>query len=130
MTRARGHVLQRATAAYLTRWWPHAESVPNGRPGRDILGTPGVWWEVKTSFAGTSARAVVQETLTAVLNSWPANTDWPPDATPPADVPVVVYWPPGVGERRPDQAICLMPLPELMRLLVDAGYAPPPKENQ
>jgi hypothetical protein len=110
MSRDRGFVLQRALATYLTRWWKNAESVPNGHPGRDILGTPGVWWENKTSFKGTSLQAVVWKTAK--------------DATDPMSV--VVYWPPGVGKDRPERAIAMTSLPEMMQLLTDAGYAPAP----
>ena len=94
MTRARGHNLQRATAAYLTRWWPNAESTPNGRAGRDVLGTPGVWWEVKTSLKGTSPTAIVDKTYD--------------DAD--GELPVAVYWPPGTGAANPERAIAMQPL--------------------
>jgi hypothetical protein len=110
MSRDRGFVLQRALATYLTRWWPHAESVPNGHPGRDILGTPDVWWENKTSFKGTSAQAVVWEVTVRAGG----------------EMPVVVYWPPGVGKDRPERAIAMTSLPAMMDLLVEAGYAPAP----
>ena len=113
MTRARGFSLQRAAANYLTRWWPNAESTPNGRPGRDVLGTPGVYWEIKTSFAGTSPGAVIRKTAAA--------------AGP--DLPVVWYWPPGTGEKRPDLSVVLLPWRDLMRLLVEAEYAPEPDES-
>ena len=118
MTRARGHVLQRAFAAYLTRWWPSAESTPSGRPGRDILGTPGVWFEVKSSFKGTSPGAVVADTNSAC---WYGAHN---------DLQVVVYYPTGTVAKGTGAAIVMLHVPELMRLLVDAGYAPQPKEDQ
>jgi hypothetical protein len=114
VTRDRGHVLQRATAAYLSRWWPNCESTPNGRPGRDILGTPGVWWEVKTSFKGKRMPEVVRDAASAAGER---------------DLPVVVYWPPGVGAGRPGSAIAILPLPSLMELLSAAEYAPVPAEG-
>ena len=127
MSRARGHVLQRAFAHYLTAWWPSAESTPNGRPGRDVLGTPGVWWEVKSSLAGTSPAAVVAQAVKGASEEAKRllGTDKPGVQC----LPVVVYFPPGIGAARPDRAIAMLPLPELMQLLVDAGYAPAPKED-
>lgn len=122
MTRARGHALQRATAAYLAHWWTSAESAANGRTGRDILGTPGVWFEVKTSLAGTSPSEIVKQAVTGAINAGAASDLMP-------ELPVVLYWPPGVGAARPELAIAMLPLPKLMRLLTEAGYAPEPKED-
>src|SRR5215469_5835354 len=123
MSRARGLALQNALARYLQAWWPSAESAGAGRNGRDILGTPGVAFENKTSFAGTSPRAALKQ---AVQNAG----DY--------QLPVLVYWPPrdknspsepGVGARRPHEAIAMLPLPHLMQLLEDAGYAPERKDQ-
>jgi len=122
VSRARGLALQNALARYLQAWWPHAESAGTGRNGRDILGTPGVAFENKTSFAGTSPRAALKQ---AVDNAG-------------GDIPALVYWPPrdknspserGVGARRPHEAIAMLPLPTLMWLLESAGYAPARKDQ-
>jgi len=118
VSRDRGIDLQRATARILARWWPNAETNPNGRGGRDILGTPGVWWEVKTSFKGTSPGAAIRQ---ACMGAHAVDDV--------LEVPVVLYWPPGVGEKRPDQAIAMMAFPDVMHLLESAGYAPEPKEE-
>jgi len=111
VSRARGLVLQNALARYLGAWWPSAESAGAGRPGSDVLGTPGVVWENKTA------------------------TDFKRDFKPTAwmkqcaghaangDIPVTVYWPKGVGEERPGGALAIVPLPELVDLLREAGYA-------
>ena len=109
MTRARGHALQHATASvFAAAGWVHAESTPNGRPGRDILGIPGIYVEIKTSFAGTSPGAVVQDTACKAGG----------------DLPLIWYWPPGVGARRPDLAVVMMPPAAALRLLREAGYGP------
>jgi hypothetical protein len=129
VSRDRGHVLQRATAAYLARWWPNCESTPNGRPGRDILGTPGVWWEVKTGARlrpGEWLRQACQAVQSA--NKGPGMYRYS-GRLPLPEVTVVLYWPPGVGERHPEQAIAMLPLPELMRVLVDGDHAPAPEES-
>ena len=113
MSRARGLALQNALARYLQAWWPHAESAGAGRNGRDILGTPGVAWECKTSLAGTSPSAVVRQ---AVANAH-------------GDIPIVAYWPPGVGAARPQEVIAMMPLGIALYLLDKAGYAPVPERK-
>src|SRR5271168_5002627 len=49
VSRDRGIRLQNALARYLAGWWPSAESAGSGRPGTDVLGTPGIAWENKTA---------------------------------------------------------------------------------
>jgi hypothetical protein len=104
MSRNRGLDLQNALARYLAAWWPSAESAGAGRPGSDVLGTPGIVWECKT----------------------PRRFDpfvWAKQAAGHAragELPVCVYWPDGVGERRPELALAIVPLPELVALLADS----------
>ena len=108
MSRARGLVLQNATARFLQgRGWPHAESAGAGRNGSDILGTPGIVWECKTAREWKISAWVRQ----AVDHARGGQ-----------DVPVTVYWPDGVGESRPQAAMAILPLPELVELLTAAGY--------
>lgn len=80
-----------------------------------MLRTDGVWFECKTeSLATMSTRKggpasyVLQATGTAGDH----------------DIPVVVWWPPGVGAERPEATVSMLSTPWLMRLLVEAGYAP------
>jgi hypothetical protein len=110
VSRDRGIRLQNALARYLTAWWPSAESAGSGRPGNDILGTPGIVWECKTARGFRPAEWVRQ-----------ARTHAPAAG----DLPVVVYWPDGVGEGSPQCAMAIMPLPYLVSMLVGAGYADP-----
>jgi hypothetical protein len=98
--------LQNALAAYLRQWWPHAESAGSGRPGSDVLGTPGVVWECKTP------------------QQWRV-WEWTRQAqrhVKNGEVPVCVYWPHSVGERRPELALAILPLPELVKLLRAADF--------
>ncbi len=111
MTRARGNQLQNVLAKYLSRWWVHAESAGSGRNGRDILGTPGVFWENKTSGARFRPGEWVRETTRRVQLG---------------EIPIVVYWPPGTGEKSPEHAIVMMYLPFTMTLLELAGITPSP----
>lgn len=112
MSRARGNRLQNALAVYLARWWPHAESAGAGRNGTDVLGTPGVVWECKT------AMDFKRDFRPA---AWVAQAAGHARA---GDVPVVVYFPPEVGAANTGNTLTIVPLHVLMRVLVEAGYAP------
>ena len=103
MSRARGLVLQNALASYLrTNGFPGAESAGAGRPGTDITGTPGIVWENKT--AGQLR-----------IKQWVAQAQ--SHAKGGTDLPVTVYWPDGVGESRPELAMAIIPLRDLVQLL-------------
>jgi hypothetical protein len=110
MSRGKGNAAPAWVAAYLTRWFPSAEKTPNGRPGRDILGTPGVAIEVKT---GAEWR-----------HKWVAQSAG--HATDDEELAFIVYLPPGLGARAVADSLAVMPLHALMPLLVAAGYAPAP----
>lgn len=109
MSRNRGNRAPHWVAAYLRPWWPSAEPTPNSRNGRDILGTPGAAIEIKT---GTEWR-----------NSWLKQAASYADD---GEVPILLYLPPGLGERHVADAMGVLPLRILMPLLVAAGYAPAP----
>lgn len=130
MSRDRGSRLQNALASYLRNWWEHAESAGAGRNGRDVLGTPGVWWENKTAEDGEHRPG--QFMRQAVKGAaGPEGACSVADCGPGCgrhDLPVVVWWPPGAGKERPELAIAMLPLPELMDLLVLAEYAPARKD--
>jgi hypothetical protein len=108
VSRDRGNRAPAWVAEYLTRWWPGAEKNPNGRAGADLLGTPGVSFEIKT---GTTWR-----------------TSWGRQAEQYPGLQVLVYLPPGMGEQSVQHAHCIMPLHVLMQVLVEGGYAPQPRE--
>jgi hypothetical protein len=107
VSRDRGLRLQNALAAYLRQWWPSAESAGSGRPGSDVLGTPGIVWENKTS---AQVRAV---TWIDQVKSHRRRS---------IDLPVVVYWPPLLGDQRAELAVAMLPLGELIQLLHEAGW--------
>jgi hypothetical protein len=133
VTRARGNVLQNALAAYLARWWVNAESVGAGRQGTDVTGTPGVVWECKTASDFKRdfrpAQWVKQAQNHAVFDA-----EWPVlslavgvDPEPP--VPVVVYFPAGIGAANTANTMAIVPLHVLMRLLTEAQYTPATQET-
>jgi hypothetical protein len=109
VTRDRGNRAPHWVAAYLAPWWPDAEPTPNGRPGRDILGTPGVAIEIKTG-AEWRAKWIKQAAGYAADG----------------EVPLLLYLPPRLGEQHVADAMAIMPLRLIMPLLVAAGYAPAP----
>jgi hypothetical protein len=107
--RAKGNVAPAWVAAYLQPWWPAAEKTPNSRPGRDLLGTPGVAFEVKT---GAEWR-----------HGWVRQAaGYAADG----ELPLLVWLPPGCAEAQVANALAVLPLRLIMPLLVAAGYAPPP----
>jgi hypothetical protein len=112
VSRGKGNAAPAWVAAYLSAWWPGAEKTPNSRPGRDILGTPGVAFEIKT---GAEWR-----------HGWLAQVmRYVKDG----EIGLIVYLPPGCGERSVGDALAVLPLREIMPLLVAAGYAPQPTEE-
>jgi hypothetical protein len=126
VTRARGNRLQNALAAYLAAWWPHAESAGAGRNGTDVLGTPGVVWECKTAAEFKRdfrpAQWVAQAKMHALCRCNPICHPGCDGAT--GNVPVVVYFPPGIGEANTGNTLAIVPMHVLMQLLTQAGYAP------
>jgi len=107
VSRDRGNRAAAWVAAYLTAWWSLAEKTANGRPGADIQNTPGVAFEVKTGATWRSQW--IEQAAGYGLNG---------------NLPVVVYLPPGMGEKSVHNAQAVMPLHVLMQLLEDAGYTP------
>jgi hypothetical protein len=124
--------LQNALAAYLTRWWEHAESAGAGRNGTDVLGTPGVAWECKTAVDFKRdfrpAQWVAQAKSHAVLHAEWVEFGADPDLEPP--VSAVVYFPPGIGKENTGNAMAIVPLHVLMRVLQEAGYTPENTKTQ
>jgi len=128
MTRARGNRLQNALAGFLSIWWPHAESAGAGRQGTDVLGTPGVVWECKTASdfkRDFRPAAWVAQAKTHALCRC-AQICAPGCDGDSGNVPVVVYFPPGIGERNVDAALAIVPMHVMMHLLTEARYAPAP----
>ena len=129
MSRARGNVLQNALARYLTAWWPHAESAGAGRNGSDVLGTPGVVWECKTAYdfkrdfrpAAWVKQAKQHATDCGCTDSLACAPGCDGQRGDP-DLPVVVYFPPGIGEANTGNALAIVPLHVQVQLLKEAGY--------
>lgn len=119
MSRKRGLNLQNALAKYLRgQGWPSAESAGAGRSGTDILGTPGVVWENKTADEWDVLAWVRQAKAHSRINNGPHRNAV--DLV--LDIPVVVYWPRGVGEESVESTLSIVPTGIIIRLLREAGY--------
>jgi hypothetical protein len=107
MSRGKGNRAAAWLAAYLRPWFPSAEATPNGRPGRDVLGTPGIAIELKT---GAEWRATWLKQAAKYASE--------------GELPWLVYMPPGCGERQIGRAMVIVPLEVALPWAVAAGYAP------
>jgi hypothetical protein len=100
----------RKSEALLAEWygergWPHAERVPAGLPGRDLLGMPGLAPEVKARRAFDPLAWVRQAKSNAGL-----------------DIPYVVLRCNGQGQAQMAEWFVGMTLLDHTNLLLDAGY--------
>ena len=110
MSKARGLDLQNRLAEYLAaNGWPSAQSVGSGRPGADILGTPGLAWENKTADEFRVLEFCRQARANAMA----------------LDVPIVAYWPRGSGALSVASIPTILPMVWTVRLLRGAGYGAP-----
>lgn len=107
MSRGRGNRAPAWVADYLRAWFPNAEPTPNSRPGRDVLGTPGIAIEVKT---GAEWRATWLKQAAKYASD--------------GELAWLVYLPPGLGERQVRRAMVIVPLEVAIGWAVEAGYAP------
>lgn len=102
--RRRGTETQVAVAKYLAeRIYPHATDAGMGRPGRDILNTPGTSWEVK-------ARRDLDP------------LGWMRQARKAEGLPIVAFRPDGAGPTTIEEWPCLITLKDLVDLLEANGY--------
>jgi hypothetical protein len=110
MSHNRGLDLQNKLADYLAaNGFPGAQSTGAGRPGIDILGTPGLAWENKTADEFRILEFVGQARANAGA----------------LDVPIVAYWPRGAGAKSVAHIPAIVPLAWLVRVLREAGYGDP-----
>jgi hypothetical protein len=112
VSRSKGNRAPRWVAAWLAPWFPSAEATPNSRPGRDIQGTPGIAFEIKTGAEWRPYAWMAQAAKYAA----------------PGELAVLLYLPPRMGEAQVADAMAIVPLRLLMPLAVAAGYAPPPED--
>jgi hypothetical protein len=93
---------QLLVAEYLQSLYPHALSAGAGRPGKDVLNTPGLSVEVK---ARTNLDPLA----------------WVKQAEGHEGLPVAVFRPNGMGEH-PEQFVAFLRFGDFVNLLKAAGY--------
>lgn len=102
----RGYRSQKVFAEYVTDLFPYAEPTGAGRQGKDILSTPGVWFELKarTGFNPLAALKQIEEERTS------------------EDKGVAVLRMNGQGETTIGEWVVCMRVDTLKDLLKEAGY--------
>ena len=119
----RGYRSQKVFAEYIRDIFPYAEPTGAGRQGRDILSTPGVWFELKarTGFNPLAALKQIE------AESW-AETErmsGPFMVTREmVDHSVAVLRMNGQGEANIGEWVVCMRVDTLKELLREAGYGP------
>ena len=106
----RGYRTQKVFAEYIQDIFPYAEPTGAGRQGRDILSTPGVWFELKAraGFNPTAARKQIDaEVKDETLDMYKG---------------VAVLRMNGQGEANIGEWVVCMRVDTLKELLKEAGY--------
>lgn len=104
--KARGMRTQALVAEWFqTRGYPYATDAGAGRPGRDVLNTPGLSIEVKAR-TGFNPQAWLRQAEGAAKG---------------AELPVAIFRPNGMGEASIGKWGCLLTLQEFTDLIVMAG---------
>jgi hypothetical protein len=111
VSRAKGNRAPDWVADYLRPYFPDACKTPNGRPGRDIENTPGLAIEIKTGAEWRPLAWLKQAERYAGEG----------------ELPLLVYFPPGFGERATGETLSIVRTRLIMPVLVEAGYAPAPR---
>lgn len=116
----RGYRTQKVFAEYVRHVFPYAEPTGAGRQGRDILGTPGVWFELKARTGFNPIAALKQ--IEAEAKASAKGSSWELDGMP--DLSVAVLRMNGQGEANIGEWITCMRVDTLIQLLAEAGYGP------
>lgn len=103
----RGYNTQKLFAEYVRNLWPHAEPTGAGRQGRDILSTPGVYFELKAR-AGFNPTEALKQTVAPALEA--------------GDLPIIIMRMNGQGEKNIGKWVALTEVDVMMQLLKEAGY--------
>lgn len=122
----RGYRTQKVFAEYVRKVFPFAEPTGAGRQGRDILSTPGVWFELKarTGFNPLAALKQVEKEATAEAEETWVELDIPGPLEPNIDLPIAVLRMNGQGEANIGEWVTCMRVDTLLKLLEEAGYGP------
>ncbi len=94
-------------AEYIQDIFPYAEPTGAGRQGRDILSTPGVWFELKAR-TGFNPLAALKQMEAENVDAWSKNA--------------AVLRMNGQGEKNIGEWVVCMRVDTLKELLKEAGY--------
>lgn len=103
----RGYDTQRVFAEHVRAVFPYAEPTGAGRPGRDILSTPGIYFEIKAR-AGFSPTEALKQTVSPALEA--------------GDIPIIVMRMNGQGPKNIGKWVALTEVDFIIQLLKEAGY--------
>lgn len=124
----RGYNTQKVFAEYMRDIFPYAEPTGAGRQGRDILSTPGVWFELKarTGFNPLAALKQIEGELSEEENAKWADglKQMSSGDVPEFDKGVAVLRMNGQGPGTIGEWVVCMRVDTLKELLKEAGYAP------
>ena len=109
----RGYATQRIFAEYIRKVFPFAEPTGAGRQGRDILSTPGVWFELKARTKLNPKGDLRQTHAGVEKESAPGVQD---------DLPILVTRLNGQGPESVGEWVAFMRVDTLIELLNEAGY--------
>jgi hypothetical protein len=115
----RGYRSQKVFAEYMRDIFPYAEPTGAGRQGRDILSTPGVWFELKAR-AGFNPTAALKQIEKEIEDEW-VDLDIPGPLED-QDLGVAVLRMNGQGEANIGEWVVCMRVDTLKELLREAGY--------
>lgn len=104
----RGYRSQKVFAEHVRTVFPYAEPTGAGRQGRDILGTPGVWFELKARAGFNPLEALKQMERECEGD----------------DIQAAVLRMNGQGEANIGEWVVCLRADTLLRLLEEAGYGP------
>lgn len=109
----RGYRSQKVFAEYMRDIFPYAEPTGAGRQGRDILSTPGVWFELKarTGFDPLAALKQMEKEASGGLEPWENVQHL-----------VAVLRMNGQGEQNIGEWVVCMRVDTLKELLKEGGY--------
>jgi hypothetical protein len=102
----RGYRTQKVFAEYIRPTFPYAEPTGAGRQGSDILGTPGIHWELKAR-TGFNPSAALKQVAEGKADD---------------ELGLVVLRLNGQGEQSIGKWVALTDVDTMMRLLKEAGY--------
>lgn len=103
----RGYETQRIFAEYIRSTFPYAEPTGAGRQGKDILSTPGIYFELKarTGFSPTEA---LKQTVAPAQEA--------------GDIPIIIMRMNGQGPKNVGKWVALTEVDFMIQLLKEAGY--------